>query len=369
MQRKDSEKIMNRSIKPRLAAAAILSLAAVLLSACAGGVPNFSWAGVAVQGELAYVAHNYFISAVRLTTGQMVWQYPAEADKTATYYSDPLVDSDGNLVVGSFNGSVVKLNAADGTKLWATEGDGQKIIGPVAEGPDGAYYASSETGDLLVIDPEQGKILRRIPLNKASTWGPMAVNGKKIYVATIEHKVLAIDGKTGTIDWTVDVGAAIAGGVNLVDGKLVLGTFADEVIALDVENGDTLWKTPTDGWVWQAPAISDGALYATDLGGILRALALSDGAPLWTAVLTAPAQAGPAVDGGTVFAGESKGMVRAFSAADGMQVWESKLEGSVHGKMLTAAGKLLVVVTGAKYTIAALHPETGAILWTYTEPG
>jgi outer membrane protein assembly factor BamB len=368
MQRNDSGESMNRMMKIRPVAAAVLALAAVLLSGCAGGAPNFSWAGLAVKGDTAFVAHNYFVSALRIDTGQMVWKYPAEADRAVTYYSDPLVDSGGNLVVGAYNGSVVKLNADTGMKIWATEGDGQKIIGPVAEGPDGDYYASSESGELLVIDSEAGTILRRIALGKLSTWGRMAVNGEKIYIATIEHKVVAVNAIEGTIDWTTDTGAAIAGGVNLVDGKLVVGTFADKVFALDPQGGAVLWETPTDGWVWQAPVISDSTLYATDLGGVLRALALEDGSPLWTVKLTAPAQAGPAVDGDTVFAGESKGMVRAFSAADGAQQWEAQLEGGVHGELLAVGGKLLVVVANAKYTLAALNAESGAVLWTYTEP-
>jgi len=350
--------------------AAILALAAVsvLLTSCAGGPANQSWAGLAVKDDLIYLAHNSFLSAVHLDTGQKAWQYPEEADVKTLFYSDPLIDSKGDLVAGAFNGSVVKLDSTTGALKWKMEGDGKKIIAPIAEGPDGAYYASSESGDLLVIDAAAGSVKNRIALGKESSWGPMAVNGDRIYIATIEHRVLAVNFKSGKIDWSVDVGAAVAGGVNLVDGKLVVGTFADKVIALDPRTGSTLWEAPTDGWVWQAPVISTETLFATDLGGMLRALALADGTPLWSVKLDMAVQAGPAVSGETVFAGASKGTMRAYSAAEGTQVWEQKLDGGIFGTLRVSGGKLLVVVSGSKYQLAALDPETGSITWTFAEP-
>lgn len=368
MLRNTSGENMNPMKKTRLAAGAVLILLAGLLAACSGGSPNQSWAGLAVKDDLVFVAHNAFIAAVHLDTGQQAWQYPEKADLANLFYADPLIDSKGNLVAGAYNGSVVKLNSATGALIWRMEGDKEKIIAPIAEGPDGAYYASSETGDLLVIDPEKGSITKRIKLGKASSWGTMAVNGGRLYIATIEHKVLAVNFASGNVDWSVDVGAAVAGGVNLVDGKLVVGTFADKVIALDPQTGDKLWEAQTDGWVWQAPVVSGESLFAADLGGVLRALALADGSTLWSAKLTAAVQAGPVVEGEAVFAGESKGIVRSYSAAEGTQNWEQKLEGGVYGNLRLAGGKLLAVVSGTKYQLAALDPETGAIVWTYTEP-
>ncbi|MBN1440472.1 MAG: PQQ-binding-like beta-propeller repeat protein [Anaerolineales bacterium] len=357
-------KIIRKGIRPRLAAAAL----PLLLAACAGGAPNQSWAGLAVRGDLAYLAHNYHISAVNLSSGEMVWKYPEEVDAKTLFYGDPLIDSQGYLVAGAYNGAVVKLNAETGTPVWKAEGDGEKIIAPIAEGPDGEYYVSSESGDLRVLGGSDGALIKRIPLDKMTSWGPMAVNGERIYIATIEHKVMAVNFESGAAEWTVDLGAAIAGGVNLVDGKLVVGTFTDRIYALDPQTGATLWEAAAEGWVWQAP-ISDGeTVFAADLGGALRALALADGSPLWSVQVGAPVQAGPAAQEGQVFAGTSKGTVRAYSIEAGAPVWEQTVEGAVHGSLRLSGGKLLVVVSGAKYQLAALNPESGVIVWTYAEP-
>jgi outer membrane protein assembly factor BamB len=349
-------------------AIAALALLSSFLVACAGGTMNLSWAGLAVNGELAYLAHNSFITAVHVDSGEKAWQYPEKADPKLLFYSDPLIDSGGDVVAGAYDGSVVKLDAATGTLKWILTGDGQKIIAPITEGPDGAYYASSENGSLLVIDPQAGSVKNKIALGKESSWGPMAADAKRLYVATIEHRVLAVNFADGTIDWSVDLDASIAGGVNLVDGKLVVGTFGDKVVALSPQTGETLWETPTDGWVWQAPVIAGETLFATDLSGTLRALTLAGGAPLWTAKMDAAIQAAPLVIGERVFAGASDGMVRAYSTASGVQVWELKLEGKVYGKLLADGDKLIVAVNGSKYQLAAIAPDTGTILWTFVEP-
>jgi outer membrane protein assembly factor BamB len=69
-----------------------------------------------------------------------------------------------------------------------------------------------------------------------------------------------------------------------------------------------------------------------------------------------------------VFAGTSKGVARAYSAASGVKVWEQTVEGAIYGNLRLAGDKLLVVVSGTKYQLAALNPENGSILWTYVEP-
>jgi outer membrane protein assembly factor BamB len=356
-------------ISSRLSAVAVLGLLAALLASCSAGAANQSWPGLALKGDAAYFAHNRFISAINLTTGQKTWQYPAKADTKLLFYGDPLLDSKGDLVAASYDGSVVKLDPAAGTLKWKHDGDGSKVIAPLVEGPDGSYYASNESGNLLVFDPATGTLKTTIHLDKATAWGAMAVDAQHIYLATIEHKVYAVNFQSGKPDWTFNAGASVAGGVTLADGKLFLGTFAGKVIALDPQTGNKLWEAKADGWVWQAPVAAGDSLLATDLGGTLHALAEKDGAPIWNVKLGAPIQAAPAVDGGTVFIGAATGgTVRAYSAADGSQKWQQTIEGGVFGTLRVYAGKLLIPVNGSKYQLAALEPDTGAIVWTYVEP-
>ena len=352
----------------RAAAIGVLALVAMMLAACSASASNESWPGLALKGDLGYLAHNHFVSAVNLATGQKAWQYPDKSDTKLLFYGDPLLDSKGDLVAATYNGSVFKLDPATGALKWKHDGDGSKILAPLVEGPDGSYYASSDSGDLLIFDPATGALKSKIHLGKAVAWGAMAADAQRLYIATIEHKVYAVDFQSGQTDWLIDTGGSIAGGVTLAGATLYVGTFTGEVIALDAQTGNTLWKTKADGWVWQAPVASD-SIFATDLSGTLRALAPADGAPEWSKNLGAPLQSAPAVDNGVVFIGTTGGTVRAYSAADGTQKWEQTLTGGVFGTLRVFGGKLLITVNGSKYQLAELAPETGSIVWTYADPG
>jgi len=352
----------------RPAAIAVLGLLSVMLAACSASVSNQSWSGLALSGNMGYTAHNTFVSAVNLATGQKAWQYPDKADTKVLFYADPLVDSKGDLVVAAYNGSVIKLDSASGALKWKHDGDGAKIIAPLVEAPNGDYYASSDSGNLLIFDSGTGALKTKIHLGKAIAWGAMAVDAQRVYVATIEHEVYAVNFQSGKTDWSLDVGGSIAGGITLVDGKLYMGTFTGKVIALDAQSGQTLWDVKADGWVWQAPVAAGDSIFATDLSGTLRALSPADGAPQWNQKLGAPVQAAPAVDGGLVFIGTTAGTVRAYSAADGTQKWEQTLAGGVFGTLRVFGGKLLITVNSTKYQLAALAPDTGSITWTYVEP-
>jgi outer membrane protein assembly factor BamB len=360
----------NKSIAghPRPAALAVLALISTLLAACSGGATNESWPGLALKGGTGYLAHNRFISAVNLSTGQKAWQYPEKADTKLLFYGDPLIDSKGDLVAAAYDGSVFKLDPAGGALKWKLAGEGSKIIAPLIEGPDGNYYASSESGDLLIVDSATGALKSKIHLGKATAWGAMAADAQRIYVATIEHKVYAVNFQSGKTDWSIDAGGSIAGGVSLADGKLYLGTFTGKVIALDAATGKTVWDVKADGWVWQAPVAAGDSIFATDLSGVLRALASADGAPRWSKKFDKPVQAAPAVSDGIVYIGTTAGTVRAYFAADGTQKWEQTIEGGVFGALRIFDGKLLITVNGSKYQLAELAPETGSITWTYVEP-
>ena len=73
---------------------------AVTLSACAGGATTAtSWPGLTVDDNYAYVAYNTQVYAVDLVNGSERWRYPAEPDNNITFYADPTLSQDGQLIV------------------------------------------------------------------------------------------------------------------------------------------------------------------------------------------------------------------------------------------------------------------------------
>jgi outer membrane protein assembly factor BamB len=355
---------------PRFGIPALMLVVAVLLAGCATGPANSSWPGLAIQGEVAYLAFNNHISAVNTVSGQMIWQYPpkGQIDSKLLLYGDPLLDSKGRLAVGSYDGSVLQLDPNTGNIVWRATENKKRIIAPLVEGPDGNYYVAPDEGGLIVLDPAGGSTVRTIPLEGGSTWGEMAVDGENVYVATLEHKLFAIRAADGQIEWTRDLGDSVAGGVRILDGKLFLGTFGNKALVLDGATGNTLWEVATKGWVWQPPVLDADTAYIVDVTGTLQAVSRADGKILWTVPLGASVQTAPVVADGVVFVGMLDGKVRAISAADGAPKWEQKLEGTLYGAMRADGDRLLLTVYGGKYQLVSLLKASGAIQWTYAQP-
>jgi outer membrane protein assembly factor BamB len=353
-------------IRARVVGLLLWTALPLLLAGCMAS-PNQSWAGLTVMGDHVILAHNRYISSIDLDSGQQAWKYPETSDSKTLFYSNPLVTSDGDLVAGAYNGVVVKLDSAGGAEKWKLEGDGAKIIAPLMEVPGGEFIASSDNGNLLVIGAD-GSLQQQVDLGRAVSWGPIAADSKRIYIATIDHMLIALDISTFEKEWSVDLKYSISGGVILSGGKLIMGTFGNKVVAIDPESGNKLWEASAGGWVWEAPAVDADSVYASDLKGTLQALSLQDGSPRWSRQLGSPIQAAPVVAGGMVFVGTKDGKVQAFSAADGTPKWQQTLEGGVFGTLCATGDKLLLPVKGSAYQLAALWTESGAFAWTYTEP-
>ena len=80
----------------------VLALAAVFLSGCTGsaGMTN-SWPGLATDGETAYLASGSFVYAINLNDGKEIWRYPAKAENNLQFIAQPVIASDGTVIIGS----------------------------------------------------------------------------------------------------------------------------------------------------------------------------------------------------------------------------------------------------------------------------
>jgi polyvinyl alcohol dehydrogenase (cytochrome) len=98
---------------------------------------------------------------------------------------------------------------------------------------------------------------------------PVVVGGR-VYAATAEGDVYAIDAKTGCIHWMLEVEAGIRSAITLdrrAGGELIayFGDQAGNVYAADASAGKILWKVEVDDHphaaITAAPQLHDGRLY------------------------------------------------------------------------------------------------------------
>jgi len=141
---------------------------------------------------------------------------------------------------------------------------------------DGVIYVTTAWSNVLAFDAATGEELWRFDSKVPREWGVRACcdvvnrgaalwNGK-VYVGTIDGRLIAIDAATGTEVWTADtlisrdLSYSITGAPRVVKGKVVIGNGGAEygvrgyVSAFDAETGELAWRfytvpgNPADGF-------------------------------------------------------------------------------------------------------------------------
>ncbi len=140
-----------------------------------------------------------------------------------------------------------------------------------------AMYITTPMADqvqsVIKLDARTGEAVWKAPIEQGTTiycCGPnnrgVALYGDKVFVATLDARVVALHVETGAVEWEVTTGRPEAGyGHTLAplayDGKLFVGTSGGEfgirgwVKALDAATGDLLWTwysipSPEEGGWW-----------------------------------------------------------------------------------------------------------------------
>ncbi len=325
------------------------------------------WAGIVADEETAYLAYESYVYAIALDSGLERWRFPAEADPKISFYAAPELTNDGQLIIGGYNNIIYSLNPVNGQLNWTFEqSEGRFIGGPLA----------TENG---IFAPSTDHYLYALGFNGQPLW-PAFETGEQIwtapatdfecaciYVASMDHRIYAIDSQSGNEAWkTNDLGGAIVGTPTLsLDRKLYTGTFAKEIIALDAKNGNELWRFATQDWVWSGPALDETALYVGDLSGTFYAIDQKTGHQLWQIQTTSSIVGKPLVADGTIYFTNEEGSITAIDS-NGSTRWSQPIEGSTHAGPI-AAGELILVATSSPETLLVAYNANGTQKWHFGE--
>jgi outer membrane protein assembly factor BamB len=175
---------------------------------------------------------------------------------------------------------------------------------------------------------------------------PLVANGR-VYVASSDGVVRALDARTGAQLWHVATGATIAMTPALADGLLFVGDHRQPgaLMALDANSGAQRWQTVFPGGVRSEPAIANGIVYVGESGGDqcfhagLHALRERSGAEVWRWYVDPHDKMGGSVwspisfDRGRVFLGTGNACEPNIDTADSIVSLEATgtLRWAVHG--------------------------------------
>ena len=153
---------------------------------------------------------------------------------------------------------------------------------------------------------------------------PLATDGRRVYVATRDGAVRALDPATGAVAWKAE---GLPGRLSAADGVLLVRGEDGTLWSLQPRTGAVRWKTET-GVAGTLPAVVDGdrALVA---GRGLAAVDLASGRVLWSDASGAETTAPPVAAGSRLLAGEADGTLRCRDRATGSSLWTLRTAGAL----------------------------------------
>ena len=205
-----------------------------------------------------------------------------------------------------------------------------------------------------------------------------ALAGDRLYVASVDGAVQALDASNGRTLWSVrDKKLRWSGGPAASDDLVVVGSLNGQVRGFSAVDGSESWHTQLSSEVICAPAIADGVVAVRSQDGRLFGLDPADGTQRWVYEQTVPVlslrgNASPLIGNGFVFDGYDSGRIVAVRQTDGAPAWSQVLsagEGRTEVERLADSDGRLVLdndqifATSYHGQIAAFYADSGRPAW------
>jgi len=279
-----------------------------------------------------------------------------------------------NAEVGNLNQTIWAESIGSGSSSQAF-----LLGGPVIK--NNVVFTIDADGSVQARDAKTGKLKWKIDTknrNESKPYRPgggIAVDDKRLYVASPYSEALAMDVETGFIYWRTPMLNPARSAPAVDSHRVYVLTNNNRVVAFDVVTGEKVWEhegTPEAlGLVGgAAPAVYDQVVFAPYSTGELFALKAENGHPLWVEALTteksmssvsmlSQIRARPVVYKNTVIATAQNGRTVALDYRTGNRIW-AKDFGGTHTPVVNS--EFIFLITNENVVLGIVR-ETGQIAW------
>lgn len=280
--------------------------------------------------------------------------------------SSPVV-ADGTVYIGSQDGNLYAVDAADGTQQWQFETD-QRCHEATAVGD--TVYLGCADGNLYAVDATTGDKQWQFQTDNPVLSSPAVVKDT-VYVGSRDRRLYAVDAANGSLKWQFETGGQIDSSPAVVGRTVYVGSGDNSLYALNETDGTQRWQFETGDQISSSPAVADGTVYIGSQDGNLYAVDAADGTQQWqfeTDAVIGGILSSPAVANGAVYVGGVVGnSLYAVDATEGNQRWRFRTSGIVTSSPLVASST--VFVGSGDSNLYALDVETGNKQWQFETGG
>lgn len=213
-------------------------------------------------------------------------------------FTGPAEVEENTLYVGSIDRKVYAVNLANGEVRWSARLSGMVIGGVVLAG-DTVFAASSRPeGRVYALRRTTGKQIWKVSTGPVGA--PLARIDGRLVAQTLRGEVMGIDPRQGKILWRRLTGVARTAAVSAGDGGVVVAT-TDSLFRLNIETGLVTHRVPTPGAVVSPWLVHRGALIAGTTDSQVVSIRPSDLRQNWTVRVDAPVLGAPAALNDTLY--------------------------------------------------------------------
>jgi outer membrane protein assembly factor BamB len=201
--------------------------------------------------------------------------------------------------------------------------------------------------------------------------------GGRVYFGSWDHRLYALDGRTGRLVWSFSTGDRVKGGVALAGRTVYAGSYDGYVYALDARNGRLRWTAGGGqlGGLYATPSVAHGRVFVSSTNGRVYAFSLS-GNELWMVQTGSYVYSPAALSATTAYVGSYDHRLYALSQASGRRRWTFDAGGPISGAPTVIGGIVYFSTCGscssyesnprARRTFA-LDAATGRLVWRFPD--
>jgi outer membrane protein assembly factor BamB len=295
----------------------------------------------------------------------------------------PPVLEHGRLFLGTNHGLVLAVDAATGRLLWE-----RRFAGCVAASPavgNGVVYLGfmdpppcrgTAPSFLAAFDARDGKTLWRFRAGVVET-PPLLAEGR-VYFGSWDHRVYAVDARTGRLRWSFATGGRVKGGVAFARGTIFAGSYDGSLYALDARTGRLRWAAGNGalGGLYATPSVANGRVFVGSTNGRVYAFAASTGVLLWSTRTGSFVYSPAALSGATAYVGSYDHRLYALSQSTGGIRWTYDARAPISGAPTVLDGLVYFSTCGSCSTFEqnprarrtfAVDARTGRLVWRFPD--
>ena len=297
--------------------ALIIGSAIAALVACSGG------ARVRKPAELVPVSNQFDLAPV--------WSTSVGSSETFNFH--PVVAGDA-VYAASHRGNLVKIDLANGNKVWEASVPERITVGP---GSDGRVTAVVTTKGTVYAYDDTGKPIWNVSVGSEVLTEPVVAGGVVI-IRALDNRFIGLDAQTGTRKWIYQrqqsaLSLRVGYGMLAIGNEVIVTGFAGGRFGMiAIANGGLVWESPISfpkGFseierlndVTAKPSMEGEILCAVSYQGRIGCGQARTGNLIWFKDFSS--FTGTAQSPDMVFSANEKSHVTAFATKDGNQVWEN----------------------------------------------